>query len=287
MKIKMLVMSFLGVCLVPGIAPRAFAANEEIKLNSNDGTTKLVLQNNVGAAVFSADSDGNIVANGTAAVVGSQFSVGGSTFVVQSGNVGIRTASPGAKLEVAGQVKITGGAPGANKVLTSDADGLGTWQVAPSTFSIGDSYGGGIIFWLDASGQHGLIAAAADQSSGIQWNNSGLATGATLDAVYAGRANAAMIISTPGTGGYAAKLCADHTVTVSNEYYYDWYLPSRYELSLLYAQKGVVGGFTAGEYWSATESSTTLAWYVRFSTGGDNSNNKTIAKYVRCVRGGP
>jgi ribosomal protein S6E (S10) len=46
-----------------------------------------------------------------------------------TGNVGIGTATPGAKLEVAGQVKITGGTPGAGKVLTSDAAGLATWQV--------------------------------------------------------------------------------------------------------------------------------------------------------------
>jgi hypothetical protein len=47
--------------------------------------------------------------------------------IVSSGNVGIGTASPGAKLEVAGQVKITGGTPGAGKILTSDASGLATW----------------------------------------------------------------------------------------------------------------------------------------------------------------
>ncbi|MBL4755339.1 MAG: hypothetical protein JKY52_17305, partial [Flavobacteriales bacterium] len=45
------------------------------------------------------------------------------------GNVGIGTITPGAKLEVAGQIKITGGTPGVNKVLTSDAAGLATWQV--------------------------------------------------------------------------------------------------------------------------------------------------------------
>lgn len=44
------------------------------------------------------------------------------------GNVGIGTAAPGAKLEVAGQVKITGGSPGLGKVLTSDAAGLATWE---------------------------------------------------------------------------------------------------------------------------------------------------------------
>jgi hypothetical protein len=46
------------------------------------------------------------------------------------GNVGIGTGSPGAKLDVAGQVKITGGTPGSGKVLTSDSSGLATWQPA-------------------------------------------------------------------------------------------------------------------------------------------------------------
>jgi len=51
-------------------------------------------------------------------------------FVDNDGNVGIGTLSPGAELEVAGQLKITGGTPGAGKVLTSDASGLATWENA-------------------------------------------------------------------------------------------------------------------------------------------------------------
>ena len=54
-----------------------------------------------------------------------------------TGNVGIGTTSPGAKLEVAGQVKITGGTPGAGNVLTSDAAGLASWQ-APAAGADGD-----------------------------------------------------------------------------------------------------------------------------------------------------
>ena len=49
--------------------------------------------------------------------------------------VGIGTATPGTTLEVAGQVKITGGTPGLNKVLTSDASGLATWTNALTSLS--------------------------------------------------------------------------------------------------------------------------------------------------------
>ncbi|MCG3166674.1 MAG: hypothetical protein POELPBGB_02454 [Bacteroidia bacterium] len=51
--------------------------------------------------------------------------------IINDGNVGIGTTAPGAKLEVAGQVKITGGTPALNQVLTSDANGLATWEPVP------------------------------------------------------------------------------------------------------------------------------------------------------------
>ncbi|MBI4310851.1 MAG: hypothetical protein HY681_03625 [Chloroflexi bacterium] len=48
--------------------------------------------------------------------------------VLGSGNVGIGTTSPGAKLDVAGSIKIVDGNQGSGKVLASDANGLASWQ---------------------------------------------------------------------------------------------------------------------------------------------------------------
>jgi len=76
---------------------------------------------------------GNLTMSGTAAniILGSNYLSGDGgdegIFVTSTGNVGIGTTAPGAKLEVGGQVKITGGTPGANKVLTSDSVGLASW----------------------------------------------------------------------------------------------------------------------------------------------------------------
>lgn len=51
--------------------------------------------------------------------------------VLNNGNVGVGNIVPTSKLEVAGQIKLTGGAPGVGKVLMSDATGLGSWQNLP------------------------------------------------------------------------------------------------------------------------------------------------------------
>lgn len=48
--------------------------------------------------------------------------------ILANGNVGIGVIAPTTKLDVNGQIKIAGGSPGAGKVLTSDADGLASWQ---------------------------------------------------------------------------------------------------------------------------------------------------------------
>ena len=41
--------------------------------------------------------------------------------------------------------------------------------VISATNYIGENYGGGIVFYKYDGGQHGLIAATADQNTGIRW----------------------------------------------------------------------------------------------------------------------
>jgi len=60
--------------------------------------------------------------------VGSDVALTPRFTIANNGNVGIGSSNPSTKLEVSGQVKITGGNPGTGKVLTSDASGLASWQ---------------------------------------------------------------------------------------------------------------------------------------------------------------
>lgn len=229
----------------------------------------------------------------TGTFTGNAFSVGKATLTVVNGKVGIGTVSPGASLDVSGNIKITDGTHGQGKVLTSDASGLASWQVPASTFSIGDSYGGGKIFWIDAAGKQVLIAALEDQAVGVRWSNNSNATGAILDGVYAGKANTVLISTMQGAGIYAARICSDYSVTINNEYYDDWYLPSKYELSRLRDNRAIFveHPLASSLYWSSNEDVNlpSAAWQVYFPTGGLANNFKInpSGAYVRCVRAGP
>lgn len=83
-----------------------------------------------------------------------------------SGNLGIDVTSPSTKLDVNGQVKIRGGSPGLNKVLTSDENGLATWQNTQ-----GDNMGNHIATSNIQLGSHYLSSDGDDE--GLSVNASG------------------------------------------------------------------------------------------------------------------
>lgn len=148
---------------------------------NNSNTTAFIVRNNDGNAISGISVDGNGVLGQSSTNYGvdgfSSSNVGisgrsqtgtGGRFISQSGpalvtaggNVGLGTSSPTAQLEVAGQVKITGGSPGANKVLTSDANGLATWQTP--------SGGGGLTLPYSASYSGSSTAFQITSSANFQ-----------------------------------------------------------------------------------------------------------------------
>ena len=157
------------------------------------------------------------------------------------------------------------------------------------THAIGDSFGGGIVFFVYDGGQHGLIAATADQSTGIRWNGGSYTnTRARADGIGAGLKNTTIIIANQGPvdgNAFAATVCNEYSVTVDGVTYGDWYLPSKHELDLLYIEKNTVGGFTNNYYWSSTESGNNGAWAQDFLNGSQTSTVKNGTYLsVRAVR---
>ena len=165
----------------------------------------------------------------------------------------------------------------------ANCDIVGTLQPIPENakpLAIGQTYQGGIIFYLDSTKAHGLIAAPTDQSSNIHWGSTTKVTGATGTAIGTGQANTKAIITAQGAGSYAAKLCDDLVMGG----YSDWFLPSKDELNELYKNRVVVGGFAATYYWSATEYDSSYAWNQSFGSGNQNANNLADSYRVRAVR---
>ena len=157
-----------------------------------------------------------------------------------------------------------------------------------NTHYIGESYGGGIVFYVYENGQHGLIAATADQSTGIRWyGGSYTNTRARVDGAGAGLTNTAIIIGNQGAvdgNAFAATVCNIYSVTVGGVTYGDWYLPSKSELNLLYLTKAIVGGFTNSNYWSSSEIYLIYSWRQDFSNGVQNYERKENTYCVRAVR---
>jgi hypothetical protein len=163
---------------------------------------------------------------------------------------------------------------------------------SPCGLAIGQTYQGGIIFYLDASGCHGLISAPTDQSTTIVWWNGGFTdTYASGSGLFDGDGNCYGIRRSQGdcASCNAAELCLD----LSLGGYSDWYLPSKYELNLMYRNIGQgnalglgnVGGFTLYPYWSSTEYDNSTVWIQDFTSGAQYFLHlKTNANYVRAIR---
>jgi hypothetical protein len=107
----------------------------QIRIRGGDpGVGKVLISDADGAAIWDI-------------IVASRWSANGNNISYNTGNVGIGVSDPSQKLDVDGQIRIRGGNPAINKVLTSDANGNGTWElptVAPGTVT------GQLLYWNDS-----------------------------------------------------------------------------------------------------------------------------------------
>ncbi len=151
--------------------------------------------------------------------------------------------------------------------------------------SIGDTHQGGIIFYLDATGCHGLVAKATDEAGTYQWSSTNFQTWAYASGIYGGAQNTkksiARAIAESSTCN-AASVC-DNLVSGG---YTDWYLPSKDELDMMYVNLHLqgLGNFANYFYWSSTEGDNNTAWEQLFSSGGQGSLNKNRTNNARAVR---
>lgn len=146
-------------------------------------------------------------------------------------------------------------------------------------FAVGQNYGGGIIFYVDASGQHGLIASTADLSDGAIWGclDTEIITGTGIGD---GQSNTETINASCPDPNIAAGLCDNSTENGYN----DWFLPSLDELNQLFLQKVVVGGFIDGIYWTSSSWTYDMAAYQDFSNGIQAEDSRGFGYRVRAIR---
>ncbi len=148
---------------------------------------------------------------------------------------------------------------------------------------IGSDYRGGIVFYLDQTGKHGLISHKQGLSYASQWGCVGTSIGNTATGIGTGQANTTAIIGACTTPGIAAKF----SDSLNSYGFTDWYLPSKDELNLMYQHRDLIG-FSNAKRWSSSEGDANTAWVQDFDTTLVNAvptlESKDISHGVRPIR---
>ncbi|MCX6250309.1 MAG: hypothetical protein NTX61_06110, partial [Bacteroidetes bacterium] len=156
-------------------------------------------------------------------------------------------------------------------------------KLTTSTISMGDYAFGGIVFYIDATGQHGYVASSADQGV-FPWGCNGtlIGPGAEYLDFGTGQDNTTAIVNACSETDIAAKVCDD---LILNSFS-DWFLPSNDEVDSIYIHRDLLNGINTGWYWSSTEWDAGGATFHPFDQplGSIWITTKSNPAYVRCVR---
>ncbi len=145
-------------------------------------------------------------------------------------------------------------------------------------FYPGQSYGGGILFYIDYTGKHGLIAATSEY--GAPWGCSGLSIPGTARTLNTGNPNTVTIMEGCLERPIAASICAGMNQGGKS----DWFLPSKEELNQMYLKKDFIGDFGNDNYWCSSQYDASHAYSQNFLTGAFTYSAKNEVLWVRAVR---
>lgn len=161
-----------------------------------------------------------------------------------------------------------------------------SFQTRQSIYSPGQNFGGGYIYYIDSTGEHGLIATAPiGGKRWAYWPYSNTLVGTSF-AIGSGKANTQAIINSGNNDPASAAMACDNLVVNG---YSDWFLPSTSELYLVRQNKDVLpffGYFYNGNlYWSSSEASASQAYLTPINaTSSFGYDTKDMAWGVVPVR---
>tara|TARA_B110000046_G_C13001826_1_gene402529 strand:- start:229 stop:2169 length:1941 start_codon:yes stop_codon:yes gene_type:complete len=234
---------------------------------------------------YNADLSSNNLTNATA--IGANATVNTSN-KIKLGNSNVTNVETAGSI-TAGAITIPNTDGTSGQVLVTDGSGTLSWSTPSSgstTYSVGDMVQGGKVFWVDSTGQHGLVVALEDAggSSAMDWNAGTTSSGLNLETLaqssgmYAGKMNTAIIIAAHAAAAnngnnFAARACNEYTYTQNGVEYSDWYLPSKDELHLIKTSGVGAPNLYSYNYWSSTEHDANNAYSEVLGNYANNYNS--------------
>lgn len=193
--------------------------------------------------------------------------------------------------------------------------------VTPPPLNIGESFGGGYYAGLysasgDGNPTHFLVVSPGSSETTLSWKSSLTNTPGT-SSLFDGSANTAAMTD-------ASHPAAEYCGNLTTGGYSDWYLPSRYELAIIYSNtrawpgdnvttsginpysvlprtsnyslyvpgeatyatvfRNVTAQFNGGLYWTSSSSASPTAWFINTTDGTESVDFKDQSYTVRAIR---